>query len=148
MDFDHHKTGAKFWDIPLRIYWEWNIEITTNIFVNVNFIFCLKTLLFYSSTLCFSVLWTSTFYFFIIERSVGPVILTFGVNIGSSWKFTLSGPKIHNVCRRLIQLWFNLPPGKVRRRVVEWTARWHPHSFLLDFQFISVLSYRRCRVTS
>ena len=57
---------------------------------------------------------------FIFVWPARPVILAFGVK---HW-IQLTGSKIH-VGRRLVQIRFDLPSGKIRRRVVEWTAGWY-----------------------
>ena len=64
------------------------------------FFFWLKT--FYYSTLCFFVLWTSTFYFFYYRM----ISLSGYFGFWCKLWIQLSGFKIYNVGRRLIQLRF------------------------------------------
>ena len=57
----------------------------------------------------------------------------------------LFGSKVRNVGRRLVKLRFDFPPGKVRRRVVEWTAGWTPRVALMS---LSRRHLYRCLLSS
>ena len=111
LDWPAQDREARFRDILLCIYRKWNIEITTFILLTV--LFRLNRF-FFIIQLLFVDLWALNFnfFFFFIEWSAGSLISAFSVNGG----FSCLGLKIYNVGRRLVQLRFDLPPGKVSRR--------------------------------
>ena len=119
----------------------WGMEYQNNCIYFCNFIiFLTKDIIILLFNSVYIILWTSTFYFFNIKWSACLVISAFGINRG----FSCLDLKIHNMSRRLVQLRFDLPPGKVRCWSVEWTTGWHnQHSFYtspLHFYFFFFLS--------